>query len=104
MSDCAPAAQFNETIHGAVRLRVCAMLHRLGTTEFRLLRDSLEVSDPTLSKHLRILEAAGYVDIIKGIIDSRPRTRVQLTESGRRAFRGHVAFLRTITEAITAEP
>ena len=104
MSDCAPAAQFNETIHGAVRLRVCAMLHRLGTTEFRLLRDSLEVSDPTLSKHLRILEAAGYVDIIKGIIDSRPRTRVQLTESGRWAFRGHLAFLRTIMGSVDAEP
>ncbi|WP_146066160.1 transcriptional regulator [Cryobacterium sp. Y82] len=67
-------------------------------------RKATEVSDPTLSKHLRILEAAGYVDIIKGIVDSRPRTRVQLTESGRGAFRGHVAFLRTITGAINAEP
>ena len=63
-----------------------------------------EVSDPTLSNHLRILEAAGYVDITKGIVDSRPRTRVQLTDSGRGAFRGHVAFLRTITAAINAEP
>ncbi|TFB93973.1 ArsR family transcriptional regulator [Cryobacterium sp. TMT1-3] len=80
------------------------MLQQLGTTEFRLLRNSLEVSDPTLSKHLRILEAAGYVDILKGIVASRPRTRVQLTDAGREAFTGHVAFLRTIVGADDAEP
>ena len=32
------------------------------------------------------------------------RTGVQLTDSGRRAFQSHVAFLRTITGTINAEP
>ncbi|MCZ4328179.1 transcriptional regulator [Brachybacterium paraconglomeratum] len=37
------------------------MLARLGATDFAVIRDALEVSDPTLSKHLKQLEQVGYL-------------------------------------------
>ncbi|WAP50992.1 transcriptional regulator [Arthrobacter sp. ATA002] len=89
--------RFDELVHGAVRLRVCSMLARLGSTEFALLRDSLKVSDPTLSKHLKHLEQAGYLQLAKGPgLAGRTRTWAELTAKGQAAFDGHVAFLREV--------
>ncbi|MCC3272552.1 transcriptional regulator [Arthrobacter zhangbolii] len=92
-----PAARFDEVVHGPVRLRVCGLLSRLGSTEFALLRDTLEVSDPTLSKHLKQLEQAGYVKLSKGPgLAGRTHTWAELTVKGRAAFDSHVAFLREV--------
>ena len=96
--------RFDETVHGAVRLRICGMLARLGSSEFALLRDTLEVSDPTLSKHLKHLEQAGYLVLVKGPgFGGRTRTWAELTTAGRAAFDGHVAFLREVIDTEPAE-
>ena len=93
------SARFDDVIHGAVRLRICGMLARLGSTEFALLRDTLQVSDPTLSKHLKHLEQAGYVQLLKGPgLAGRTHTWAELTDKGRDAFEGHVAFLREVID------
>lgn len=95
-----PEPRFDELVHGAVRLRICGMLARLGSTEFALLRDSLKVSDPTLSKHLKQLEQAGYVQLAKGPgPGGRTHTWADLTAKGRAAFDGHVAFLYQVIDA-----
>lgn len=93
------AARFDEVVHGPVRLRICGMLARLGSTEFALLRDTLQVSDPTLSKHLKQLEQAGYVQLLKGPgLAGRTHTWAELTVEGQAAFDGHVAFLREVID------
>lgn len=92
-----PKARFDEVVHGPVRLRVCGLLSRLGSTEFALLRDTLGVRDPTLSKHLKQLEQAGYIKLAKGPgLAGRTHTWAELTDKGRQAFDGHVAFLREV--------
>lgn len=92
-------ARFDDVVHGAVRLRVCGMLARMGSTEFALLRDTLGVSDPTLSKHLKQLEQVGYLRLVKGPgLGGRTRTWAELTTAGRTAFDGHVAFLRQVID------
>jgi DNA-binding MarR family transcriptional regulator len=90
--------RFDEVIHGVVRLRVCGMLARLGATDFAAIRDAIAVSDPTLSKHLKQLEQAGYVRLTKGLtVGGRTKTWAELTGAGEAAFAGHVAFLREVT-------
>nr|WP_258142545.1 transcriptional regulator [Arthrobacter sp. MYb227] len=54
------------------------------------------MSDSALSKHLRVLENAGYVSRRKGIVDTRTRTWISLTKSGRGAFRTLVGALRAL--------
>ena len=51
---------FDETIHAPVRLRICGLLRPVDKLEFSVLRDTLDVSDATLSKHLKTLSTAGY--------------------------------------------
>jgi DNA-binding MarR family transcriptional regulator len=76
-----------------VRLSIAAALARVDDAEFGAVRDAIEVSDPVLSKQIRILEDAGYVSVRKGYVGKRPRTWLSLSEDGRAALRRHLAAL-----------
>ncbi|MCZ4077484.1 transcriptional regulator [Rhodococcus sp. H36-A4] len=88
---------FNDIIHVPTRLRTCSILAEADEIEFGLVRDSVAVSDSVLSKHIKVLEQAGYVTIRKGIVDTRTRTWLALTRAGRQAFTDHVEELRRLT-------
>jgi DNA-binding MarR family transcriptional regulator len=89
--------RFDEVVHAPVRLRVCGLLATVDSAEFSLVRDVVDVSDSVLSKHVRTLEEAGYVEIRKATVASRQRTWLALTRTGRTAFAAHVAELQRIT-------
>jgi DNA-binding MarR family transcriptional regulator len=95
-------AAFDELIHAPLRLQICAMLSPVRSLPFSDIRDSLEVSDSVLSKHLSALAGAGYVEVSRVRADSRSRRQVMLTNPGRTALRGHLAALQAI--AATAVP
>ncbi|MBV9423070.1 MAG: transcriptional regulator [Solirubrobacterales bacterium] len=95
-------AGFDELIHAPLRLQICATLSPVRWLPFSDIRDSLEISDSVLSKHLSALAAAGYVEVSRVRADSRSRRQVTLTKPGRTALRGHLAALQAIAAA--AEP
>ena len=66
-------AAFDELIHAPLRLQICAMLSPVRCLEFSEIRDSLEVSDSVLSKHLSALADAGYLEVSRVRRDSRSR-------------------------------
>lgn len=76
-----------------------AALRSADAVHFGLLRDTVEVSDSLLSKHLASLESAGYIEVTKGYAGRRPRTWYALTAQGRAAFDTYVAALREIVDA-----
>lgn len=87
---------FNPTIHAPNRLRICALLDAVEEAEFGLVQERLDVSASVLSKHASVLIDAGYVRQRKGVRDTRPRVWLQLTRSGRAAYRAHLTALRRI--------
>jgi DNA-binding MarR family transcriptional regulator len=87
------APELDLVIHAPNRLQICAMLSVVDTAEFATVRDTLGVSDSVLSKHVRQLEEAGYVELTKAVVETRQRTWLGLTKSGRKAFAAHVAAL-----------
>lgn len=99
-----PEAQFDEVIHAPVRLRICGLLRPVGQLDFAVLRDTLGVSDATLSKHLKTLVSAGYVESEKAALagrgDARRITWLSLTIPGREAFDAHVRALQEIAGAL----
>jgi DNA-binding MarR family transcriptional regulator len=101
VSGSLPPAALDETIHSPHRLRICNLLHALGTTEFALLRDALDVSPSVLSKHLKKLEDAGYIEVTKGVVSTRPRTWASLTPAGVDAYRAHLAYLQDLIRDAT---
>jgi DNA-binding MarR family transcriptional regulator len=95
-------AAFNELIHAPLRLQICAMLSPVRSLPFSDIRDSLDISDSVLSKHLSALSEAGYVEVSRVRAGSRSRRQVTLTKPGRTALLGHLAALQAIAAA--AEP
>ncbi|QKE01619.1 transcriptional regulator [Nocardioides marmotae] len=55
-----------------------------------------------LSKHLKVLEDARYIELRKGTVATRTRTWAGLTKEGRVAFKGHIAVLRTLAASADA--
>src|SRR5215470_2589452 len=96
----------DEIIHQQVRLRIMATLNALAereTIEFTRLKAILSATDGNLGAHLGTLENAGYVAIEKDFVAKKPRTRVSLTRTGRKAFARHVSYLRDIIEGAAAD-
>lgn len=93
-------ARFDEVIHAPVRLRICGMLRPVEQMDFAVLRDALNVSDATLSKHVKTLAEVGYVSTTKSAsaarADARRLTWVTLTPAGRKAFEAHLRALQEI--------
>lgn len=90
-------AAFDEVIHAPNRLRITAALSAVVSADFSVIRDLLSVSDSVLSKHVKPLSEAGYVDVTKTVINSHVRTSLALTVKGRKAYRGHIEALRELT-------
>jgi len=90
------SARFDEIVHAPNRLQICAMLAAVDSADFATVREGLAVADSVLSKHVRVLHEAGYVEVHKATCASRVRTSLSLTSAGRAAYDGHVAALRAI--------
>lgn len=92
-------ARFDELIHFPTRLRITAAAATATDLEFSALQDALGISTSLLSKQLRVLTDAGYVELEKRPQPfGRPRTWIRLTATGRTAYLGHIEALRHITQ------
>lgn len=80
------------------RLSIVALLAGAEWAEFGWVRDSAGLSDSALSKQITNLAGSGYVEVKKGYVGKRPRTWLNLSESGHRTLRAHVAALHRIVE------
>nr|WP_258366395.1 helix-turn-helix transcriptional regulator [Curtobacterium sp. MCPF17_011] len=92
-------------VHAPQRLQICAVSARGGEVEFGVLREALDVSDATLSEHLRILTDAGYVDLRRvQRAKGQARSWVSLTAMGSTVLREHFAFLQSFAPPEPANP
>lgn len=90
------AARFDDVVHAPNRLRICAALDAVQVAEFATIRDAIGVSDSVLSKHVAVLEDAGYLAVSKSPRGGRTYTSLSLTGAGRSAYHRHLAALREI--------
>lgn len=86
-------------IHQPARLKIMAALKALPPREqleFTRLKAIVGMTDGNLGAHIVTLEQAGYAEVQKDFLGKKPRTRIRLTKSGRRAFEHYISFLREI--------
>ena len=84
----------NETIHQSTRLRIMTLLvsqPETGRLAYGFIQKTLGLTGGNLTTHLRRLEDAGYLTVRKEFQDLKPRTWLQATPAGRRAFADYVA-------------
>ena len=98
------AIHLNETIHQSTRLRIMTLLVSLPEEDrfaYGFIQQTLDLTGGNLTTHLRKLEDAGYLVIAKEFVDSKPRTWVQATSLGRRAF---AEYLSNLHKALNWQP
>ena len=93
-----PRHDLDDLLTHAVRFSIVAALAGVEKAEFGAVRDSVEITAPTLSKQVALLEGAGYVGVEKGRVGRMPRTWLSLTDTGRNAYTRHLAALRAIAD------
>jgi DNA-binding MarR family transcriptional regulator len=90
------------------RLSIVSLLAATHWAEFGWVRDAVNLSDSALSKQVTNLTKHGYVEIEKGYVGKRPRTWVNLTDTGRHALHTHIEALQRIVaqsqQASTTHP
>jgi len=91
-----PRLDLDEYLSLPVRLSIVAALAKVEEAEFGAVRDTVEVTDPVLSKQVGVLENAGYVAAKKGYVGKRPRTWLSLTVAGREALSRHLTALHAL--------
>lgn len=97
-----PTRRLDPAVHQPARLGILTAAHQATRIDFVTLRELLELTDGNLSRHLRSLEAAGYVAIEKTFERRRPRTSITLTAAGRAALETELEALREIVAAADA--
>ena len=86
----------DEIIHQPTRLRIMTLLvsvPQLDHLAYGFIQQTLGLTGGNLTVHLRKLEAAGYLAITKEFQGSKPRTWVQATVTGRRAYADYLSNL-----------
>ena len=86
----------DETIHQPTRLRIMSLLVSLEDGDrlaYGFVQKQLALTPGNLTTHLRKLEDAGYLAITKEFHGAKPRTWVEATAAGRRAFAEYLANL-----------
>ena len=96
-------AKADDVIHQPMRLRIMAALAAAAGKgdefDFARLKSITQASDGNLGAHIETLERAGYIGVERGYQGRRPRMVVRPTPQGLRAYRDHVAFLRSVIDS-----
>ena len=95
-----PVNGLDDVVHQRARLGILAILNETTKTDFGYLKDSLELTDGNLSRHLTVLEDAKLVDVEKGYEGKRPRTWVKITKLGKKALAYEVEALKTLVRTV----
>lgn len=98
MADGFDIEAIDEVIHGRVRLGIMAFLAGADSAEFSTLKARLQLTDGNLSVHLRKLEDAGYVEILKAFVGRKPQTQARITKAGRAAFAQYLQAMTALVD------
>jgi DNA-binding MarR family transcriptional regulator len=99
--DLRQVARLDRVLHEPARLSIAACLSELDEADFVFLQSQTGMTVGNLSSHVKKMDAAGYVTIRKEFVDSRPRTTLKLTRTGKAAFRNYLKRMRDLLESIT---
>ena len=67
---------------------------------FNQLKEVLEVTDGNLASHIKSLEMAGYIAVIKRFKNRKPNTSYEITPEGAEAFENHLKALEEILKQL----
>jgi DNA-binding MarR family transcriptional regulator len=95
--------KIDRVIHEPARLRIMAQLFVVQSADFMFLQNQTRMTPGNLSAHLKKLENAEYVEIIKEYVERKPHTALKLTKKGRIAFKEYQQNLKQVLADLPEE-
>ena len=77
----------DKVIHESARLIIMSYLYLVESADFLFIMQQTGLTFGNLSSHMKKLEEAGYIEVLKEFVDRRPRTTLKLTPAGHQAFK-----------------
>jgi DNA-binding HxlR family transcriptional regulator len=88
--------KLNKAFDNRIRLTIMSVLFVREEVDFNELKEMLGVTDGNLATHVAVLERHKYLRVKKSFAGKKPRTTYAITESGSKAFAGHVDALEEV--------
>lgn len=95
-----PIHRLDDAVHQRVRLGILAACVGVAKVDFTYLKQTLELTDGNLGRHLETLQAAGLVTVERAQEGGRPRSWIKVTRKGRAALRSEIAALRELLDLV----
>lgn len=95
-----PIHRLDDAVHQRVRLGILAACVGVTRVDFTYLRQTLDLTDGNLGRHLETLEQAGLVSVERVRDGGRPRSWIRVTRKGRAALRSEIAALRELLDLV----
>lgn len=93
----------DRVMHEKARLSILTalMTHPKGLS-FADLKRQCGLTDGNLSRHMKVLQDASLVDVVKGYEDNRPHTHSRITTAGQNQFLDYLAVLEQVVRDAAA--
>lgn len=95
-----PALLLDDVVHQRVRLGILAVLEEARRADFGFLKDTLDLTDGNLSRHISVLEEARLIEVEKAFEGRRSRTWISATPLGQQALKTQLAALRELIDRV----
>lgn len=88
----------NKAFDHRIRLGIMSILMVNDFTDFKRLKELLEVTDGNLASHLKALEKVNFIKFEKQFINRKPNTKYYTTNEGKIAFKKHINALQKLIQ------
>jgi len=88
--------EVDRVIHEPARFAIMANLYVIESADFLYLMRQTGMTKGNLSSHMRKLEEAGYIEVVKDFVMRKPHTMLKLTKKGRTAFREYSRSMKQV--------
>lgn len=87
-------------LQSAPRFALTACLASVEDTDYKTLKDALDMSYSLMTKHVTILAQAGIIEINKEFVGRTPVTRLKLTKEGRAEYTTYLEALDRLVQGL----
>lgn len=87
--------ELDNVLHQPLRLAVMSVLATVEMADFVYLKEQTKATAGNLSVQLDRLQAANYINITKEFVGKKPRTRCEMTATGRAALATYIEALKS---------
>jgi len=94
--------EVDRIIHEPARFAIMAHLYVIASADFLFLMRQTGMTKGNLSSHMRKLEEAGYIEVVKEFVMRKPHTMLKLTKKGRTAFREYSRNMKQVFAGLPA--